>query len=180
MKVAWLALAISLVALAQKVNQDSLVLEDFKRRVVAYVKLQNVAKSGMQNLRPTDSQSAINGYRRELARRIREERRGVLQGSIFSPEVATVFRRLVGITMQGHEAERIRQSLRHAEPVHLPAIRVNEVYPAGAPLQSTPPSLLLNLPPLPSGVEYRVVGHSLLLLDSEASLVVDFIPDVIS
>ena len=46
------------------------------------------------------------------------------------------------------------------------------------PLQSTPPSLLLNLPVLPKGIEYRVVDHALLLRDTEANIVVDYIPDV--
>jgi hypothetical protein len=42
-----------------------------------------------------------------------------------------------------------------------------------------PPTLLSNLPKLPSGLEYRVVGSSLILLDGEAGLVVDFIPDIL-
>ena len=58
-------------------------------------------------------------------------------------------------------------------------IHVNEAYPAKAPLQSTPPSLLLNLPRLPKGLRYGIVDHDLLLDDVEANLIVDFVPAAI-
>jgi len=37
----------------------------------------------------------------------------------------------------------------------------------------------MNLPELPPQLEYRVVGRSLILRDSEANLIVDFIRDAI-
>jgi hypothetical protein len=79
--------------------------------------------------------------------------------------------------MQGPEAQRIRKSLEHAEPVQ-GQLRVNAPYPS-VPLQSTPPSLLLNLPPLPSEVDYRLVGRALVLRDVQANLIVDFVPNAI-
>jgi hypothetical protein len=38
----------------------------------------------------------------------------------------------------------------------------------------------MNLPPLPAELEYRVVGHSLILRDIEANLIVDFIVNAIT
>jgi len=46
------------------------------------------------------------------------------------------------------------------------------------PLQSMPPSLLLNLPRLPKELEYRFVGRELVLREIPANLIVDAIPDV--
>ena len=80
--------------------------------------------------------------------------------------------------MKGPQAARIQDSLQRAEPVQL-ELQVNAVYPASVPLQSTPPSLLLNLPKLPPEVDYRVVGDKLVLRDVEANLIVDFIPHAI-
>jgi hypothetical protein len=48
------------------------------------------------------------------------------------------------------------------------------------PLQSTPPSLLENLPPLPPEIEYRITGADLVLLDAKANMVVDIIRGVFS
>jgi len=163
----------------EKVNQKSRILEDFGKRVTDYVKLHKAARSQVQALKPTNSPEAIEHYEHELGRRIRESRRGFRQGDVFTPEISAEFRRLVAVTMQGEEAARIHKSLRRATPVRPQPLRVNGAYPDGLPLQSTPPSLLLNLPPLPPEVEYRVVGHDLILRDIEANLVIDFISDVI-
>ena len=42
-----------------------------------------------------------------------------------------------------------------------------------------PPRLLANLYPLPEGLEYRFIDRHLVLLDSEANLMVDYILDVV-
>ena len=131
-------------------------------------------------LKPTKSSEAIEHYEDRLARGIRAARRGSRQGDIFTPEIAAEFRRLIDLTMHGPEAGAIRQSLKHAEPLAPRALRVNSAYPAATPLQSAPPSLLMNLPPLPAELEYRVVGHSLILRDIEANLIVDFIVNAIT
>jgi hypothetical protein len=55
-------------------------------------------------------------------------------------------------------------------------LHVNATYPVKVPLQSTPPTLLLDLSQLPSEVEYRIVGRDLVLRDVGANLVVDFNP----
>ena len=39
-----------------------------------------------------------------------------------------------------------------------------------------PPSVLLTLPPLPACLHYRFVGRELVLVDSEAGLIVDLLP----
>jgi len=178
----WLAFG-PLLALAvdqEKVNPDAAVLEDFNKRVADYVKLHQAAHSRIHALKPTNSPEAIEKHEHALARAIREARSGVGPGNIFTPEISKEFRRLLGIARQGPEAQNIRESLRHAEPVRQQPLRVDSPYPAGVPLQSTPPSLLLNLPQLPPEVEYRIVGRDLILRDVEANLIVDFIPDIIS
>ena len=95
-------------------------------------------------------------------------------------EISAEFRRLIGIAMRGADAVRIKESLRSAEPVNVP-LRVNSTYPAPAkvPLQSTPPTLLLNLPRLPKELQYRIVGQTLVLYDVSSNLIVDFLPSAI-
>ena len=55
-------------------------------------------------------------------------------------------------------------------------VRVNAEYPLGAPRSTVPPSVLLTLPPLPACLHYRFVGRDLILVDSVAQLIVDFLP----
>jgi hypothetical protein len=58
-------------------------------------------------------------------------------------------------------------------------LKVNAKYPKNLPLQSTPPTLLMNLPPLPKGLQYRIVGSTLVLYDVSSGLVADFIPNAV-
>jgi hypothetical protein len=161
------------------VNPDVQALKEFEIRVADYVKLRNVAREGLHKLKPTKSAETITYHEEGLAHSIRELRHGAGQGDVFTPRIAAEFRRLIGVTMQGEEAARIRLSLTRDDPVHLKSLRINHRYPDGFPLQSTPPTLLLNLPKLPAGLEYRIMGRALVLLDAEANLVVDFIPKAI-
>jgi hypothetical protein len=129
-------------------------------------------------LKRTTSQERIDHHEHELGHKIREARPAARQGDIFTPQIAAEFRRLIAITMQPGDGPRIKKSLKSSEPVVL-HLRVNDHYPKKVPLQSTPPTLLMNLPRLQPEVEYRVIGHDLALLDVKANLVVDFIPAAI-
>ncbi len=155
-------------------NYHSAVLQDFQNRLSQYLKLRKKVEGELPKLKRGASAAAITQHERDLASGLREARAGSRQGELFTPEIAAEFRGLIRMTMQGREAARIEHSLRSAEPVRLTP-GVNAPYPDGIPLQSTPPTLLLNLPKLPPEVEYRVVGNALLLRDTGANLIVDFI-----
>ena len=160
------------------VNHHAQVLEDLNKRVTAYVNVHNAADRELPRLKPTDSSATILNHQRLLADKIRQKRTQTGQGNIFSMEIAQEIQRLVAIAMQGSNANHIHKSLNHAEPVQL-NLRVNDSYPPNLPLQSTPPTLLLNLPAVPPEVDYRIVGHALVLRDVAANLIVDFIPHAI-
>lgn len=161
------------------VNQDSLVAASFENSVKEYVKLHNKAKAGLPKLKPTDSAHQINQYQRLLATRIRAARSDAKPGDMFTPEVSQLFKRLIATTFQGPDAAKIRASLRNAEPVSNIPLQVNAVYPERLPLQSTPPSVLMNLPELPPELDYRIVGHDLVLRDVGGNIIVDFITSAI-
>ena len=42
-----------------------------------------------------------------------------------------------------------------------------------------PPLLLTQLPPLPPELQYRFLGRALILLDADANLIVDVVPDAL-
>jgi hypothetical protein len=156
------------------VNEHALRLREFERRVAAYTKLHKSAAAELPRLKPTQSSGTINHHEQDLAAKIRHMRRNAKKGDIFTPGIGLEFRRLIGLTLQGTAAVTIRNSLRRAEPVSL-RIRVNDTYPASIPLQSTPPTLLQDLPPLPKELDYRLIGGDLVLRDVDANLVVDLI-----
>ena len=86
---------------------------------------------------------------------------------------------MIATPFDSNSGGKIRASLRHAEPVHGLSLAGNQEYPQAAALQSTPPTLLLDLPKLPAELDYRIVGPDLILLDTAANLIVDLLPDAL-
>ena len=152
------------------------ILKQFQERVAGYLKLRESVEPKSQVLKPTSSPDAIEQHERELAAEIRQARASARPGDLFTPQIAAEFRRLIRQGMRGPAAERVRTSIQHAEPVRL-ALRVNDSYPSNVPLPSTPPTLLMKLPPLPRELDYRVLGHDLVLRDTGANLIVDYMAD---
>ena len=56
---------------------------------------------------------------------------------------------------------------------------VNSRYPDTVPLTTVPPQVLQTLPKLTEDLEYRFIGDSLILLDTHAHVIADFIEDVL-
>lgn len=175
-----LALAIPIVAKAQAnppVNHDSAVATDFENKVADYMKLRQKAQT-LSAPKNTDQPGKISDYQHQMAAAIRSARSGAKQGDIFTPEITQLFHKLVSSSLNSQDGQKIRKSYQAAEPLHGLRLGVNESYPDGVPLQSMPPSLLLNLPTLPKELEYRFVGRELVLRDIAANLIVDVIPDL--
>lgn len=160
-------------------NQDSRTIGDFSKSVDDYVKLRKRAQAGLPARKSGESAADIKQYQAVLAQKIRGGRSQAKPGEMFTPRVSQLFRKLIATPLQSSEGDKIRASLRHAEPVRGLNLEVNQQYPEETPLQSTPPSLLLDLPKLPPELEFRVVGHELILLDTTANLIVDLLPDAL-
>jgi hypothetical protein len=160
------------------VNPQTTALRDFEKRIGDYVSLEKNLAKGLSATKQSTEPQTILDRQNELAHKIRDARSQAQQGAIFTPEISTEFRRLLGIAMAGQNEAHIKKSLERAEPVRL-ILHVNETYPAHIPLQSTPPTILMNLPRLPPELEYRIVGRSLVLRDAVANIVVDLMPDSI-
>jgi hypothetical protein len=159
------------------VNRDAAIVNEFEKRVDRYLKLRQDIEAEMGRLRSTPSQEKISHHEGDLRHKVREARIGAREGDIFTQEISMEIRRLIGLAMQPADAAHIKQSLRHSEPVQL-HLKVNDKYPAQAPLQTTPPTLLENFPKLPPEIEYRITGRDLVLLDAKANLVVDVLRGV--
>jgi hypothetical protein len=145
---------------------------DFSQRVEQYLKLRKALPRERTTKRPEE----IADRRRALAQAIRESRGGAKQGDIFTPEISEQFLRVIRSSLQGPNASNARKTIRQGEPVPSLRLSVNGAYPEHLPLTTVPPTLLLRLPQLPERLAYRIVGHDFVLQDTEARLVIDFIP----
>jgi hypothetical protein len=157
------------------VNPDAKLLQDLQQRIADYQKLQKRAGSGAPALKQTDSPEQIEAARDALAERIRAARPQAQQGEIFTPAIADHLRALLGPGVKGPAAGATKKALKDDAPGAVP-LKVNARYPDNEPLPTAPPELLMRLPKLPEGLEYRVIGRTLILRDTRANLIVDLIP----
>jgi hypothetical protein len=175
----WLSLGLLSIllfqwAIAQKGDESA--VKEFQGRIDSYLsakKKQDVAK------KPTDSPGKLAQEKQQTAEKTQAARPEAQPGDVFTPEVTVYFKKQIESTLQGPNGDKIRSSLRHAEPLPNVQLQVNAKYPRNLPLQSTPPTLLKNLPSLPKELQYRIVGSTLVLYDMSSGLVVDFIPGAV-
>jgi hypothetical protein len=177
----WSLIALLLASLASfaqtapaPASNDAKLVADFQQRAKQYLDWRDKTVGKLPA--PANSPQKIVAARQELANKVRVARAGAPQGQIFTPEIADYFRRQIAKTMNGRYGAEIRSSLRNSEPTKM-QLQINQSYPEKVPLQSTPPTLLLNLPELPKGLEYRILYRELVLRDTGANIVVDYIPN---
>jgi len=162
------------------VNPDAQLLVDFKTRIDDYMALHDKLKKEAPPLKETKDPAKIKASQDVLAMKIREARKTAKQGDIFTPEIRQLFRRLMYPEVKGPEGVETKAAIteekRELTDVQL---KVNADYPDSAPLMTVPPNILAALPKLPEDLEYRFVMHHMILLDTHANLIVDFILNAI-
>jgi hypothetical protein len=167
-------------AQTRRVNEEGRDFKTFTDRVQAYIKMQKNLESSLSTLKPTKDAAQIVRHQHALARKIADARRNAHQGDIFTPEVTEQFRKIIRNEFRGPEGRLARRTIRQDDPSKvIVRLHVNDVFPEGISLTTTPPALLLKLPELPQELAYRLVGHDLTLIDIKARLIVDLISNAI-
>ena len=142
----------TLGAQAQKVNADAQLLQDFTKRIEAYMDVHNRLEKKAPPLKTTEDPAKIKASREGLSAAIRAERMNAKQGEIFTPQIAAIFRRLMYPEVKGPEGAETKKAMKEDAPkAGTVPIKVNATYPEGAPLPSVPPNLLANLPQAAGG-----------------------------
>ena len=160
------------------VNADAATQQEFKKRIDAYIALRSDAVKDVGTLKPTTDPGEIRAGQSALAQRIAIARANAKPGDIFTPEIRQRFRELLAPRLKGEDGRDARQIVNDDAPTAVP-FKVNAAYPEGKPLPTVPAQILLNLPPLPKQVEYRIIGKHLILRDTEANLILDFMLNAI-
>ncbi|HET7217404.1 MAG TPA: hypothetical protein VFJ02_05120 [Vicinamibacterales bacterium] len=161
-------------------NADAQLLQDFNKRIHAYMDLHNRLEKKAPPLKTTEDPAKIRASQQALAKAIQAERANAKQGEIFTPEISALLRRLMYPEVKGEQGAQTKKAMREDAPAPATVpIKVNAVYPDAAPLPSVPPNLLASLPKLPEDLEYRVIARDLILRDVHANLIVDFLPKAI-
>lgn len=159
-------------------DTDKRIALEFEGRVKEYTQRREEIEEGLPKLSKQATAEEIAAHKDALLQKVLAERRGAAKGNIFTPEAERHIRNVIGITYKGRDRMQLRKELAEAENASVP-VKVNAVYPETAELLEMPPTLLLALPQLPKQVRYRFVGTSLLLVDRENHLIVDYMTNAL-
>jgi hypothetical protein len=164
----------------QEANPDALVLADYNRRIKQYLDLRKPLKDAAPPLKETNDPAKLTAAQQGLADKLRAARRDARPGDIFTPEIRKAFRRLLYPEVTGKDGRTTKSAIKEdAPPPEQVRFQVNAMYPKTAPLPTVPPNVLVNLPRLPEDLEYRIIEKHLILRDTQANIIVDFIPNAI-
>jgi len=162
------------------VNPDAAVMAEFKARVDKYADLHKQLAKGAATQKQTSDPAQIDSAKTALVAKIQAARASAKQGDIFTEATRPVFRRLLAPELKGEDGRDAKAVLKDDAPAPgTVPFKVNAKFPQDQPLPSVPANLLLTLPSLPAPLEYRIVGQHLLLLDTSADLIVDYILNAI-
>ena len=151
------------------------IVADFSARVQDYYDLRTQLESGLPALVVTDDPQQIRRAEAALARRIRLARAGATQGDIFTPAISVELRKILVLAMNADRWAAIMDD-NPGEFAH----HVNDTYSKKRALSTVPPTILAVLPTLPDDIEYRFVGRRLILRDTRANVILDWMCDAIA
>ena len=156
---------------------DAQALATMNDRLKQYVELHVKLEQTLPKLPKEATPQQIDKNQRALEKLVREARATAKPGDIFTPEARPVIKRLLATVFGGPDGKQLKASIMDENPVEPSTIKltVNARYPDVVPLTSVPPQVLQTLPKLTEDLEYRFVGDWLILLDTHAHVVADYI-----
>jgi hypothetical protein len=171
--------AVAAQGTAPRVNPDAKAIAEFQKRVAEYVELHRTLKRKLPSLPKEASPAAVDEHQRALGRLIQQARKNEGPGHIFTRDARPVLRRLLYGLFTGPDGKNLRDAVMEENPGDAVKLVVNGRYPDTFPLSSVPPQILKALPPLPEELEYRFIQTSLIILDVDAHIIVDYLPGAV-
>lgn len=160
---------------AQTGTQAATAVDDFNDRIKAYLSVRDKVAGDAPQLKETSDPARIAEAQKALAGLIRNARATAKPGDIFTPAIEKTFRSLLKWEVTATDGATAKPVRPEEQP--MVELKVNGDYPSKEPLATVPPAVLQALPALPAdkGLEYRFIRKHMILFDTQANLIVDFI-----
>jgi hypothetical protein len=182
--VLWLLLAIvtPAPAIAEEISDhEAETIGRFDTAVRQYMELHRKVTQSLRPLEYSQDAGKIRAAIDARAEALRAARPKARAGEFFTSDIGPLLRQRIGQALadrglSNHDALDSIDEDESWKP--LPLIEVNEPFPWGRG-SLVLPCVLAALPVLPTGLEYRFVHTTLVLVDVDAGLVVDVLPDAL-
>ena len=153
---------------------DKQIIKAFDERVKQYVKLRGDIKAKAPKLAKDSTPEQIQAAENAFIEALRTTRVGARAGDLFTPDVAQYIRTTLKREFTSTDKKEVKKVVLEKETNIPVPLKVNYPYPDPKEFVEMPATLLLKLPTLPKELKYRYVGHTLLLLDNDSSLIIDY------
>lgn len=173
---ALLTCGVAVSAQESRVNPTGAAVKEFLDRAKSYVDLQKKEDGGLPREATREDPSKTVIRQKAIAARMRIARANAQPGDLFG-SAGPLIRDLVIKDAQTRSAKDKKAAMEEVPKQNPP--KVNADYPEKADLATVPPLLLNQLPRLPEGLEYRFMGRDLILRDTKANLIADFIHEAV-
>src|SRR5687768_7711691 len=154
-------------------SDDKKIIADFELRAKRYVELRNKAQQKLPKLPESATPEQIKAHQTGLRNAVLAWRVNARQGGLFTQSASALIRNIIKSEFKGYEGAEIRQAVFEADTKGVP-IKVNVVYPESKELVEMSPALLLTLPQMPKELRYRYIGRSLVIMDRDVGIIIDF------
>jgi hypothetical protein len=160
---------------------EATALATMNDRLKEYIELHRKLEQSLPTVPKEATPEQIDANQRAFETLLRKARASAKPADIFTPEARPVIKRLLATIFGGPDGKQLLSSIMDENPVDPVALklRVNGRYPDSVPLSTIPPPVLQTLPQLTEDLEYRFVGDWLILLDTHAHVIADFIDDAL-
>ena len=157
---------------------DSQALSTMNDKIKEYIDLHTKLEATLPEVPKDATPQQIDKNQRAFEALMRKTRANAKRGDIFTPQAEPVIKRLLDSVFGGPDGKQLKRSIMDENPVGI-KLAVNGRYPDTVPLSSVPPQVLQTLPALSEDMEYRFVGDRLILLDTHAHVIADFIENAL-
>jgi hypothetical protein len=160
-------------------QHDDPAFRGFAEAVADYIKLRQALGDEVPPLKVTDKPAEYIRASDMLAVAIQRARPTARQGDFFKEDAKRVILTRIREALRNLDFAAITGENDPEEKSHIGTVRTYARFPENGPLATMPPSVLQVLPQLPDTLEYRFIGRDLVLRDSHARLILDFIPNAV-
>ena len=161
-------------------SEDSAALQHWTLNIEDYLAIREQAARAAPPPRFPMSAAELLRAEAAFAAEIRARRTGAHVGDMFTSDVQRTFRKVIARTLTDHQivaGDLAATLLADVLPGSAsPAVNQRFPWQLGSAM---PACLLAALPELPKGIQYRLVGRDLILLDLDANLVIDILREAL-
>lgn len=158
-------------------KEEKRIVSDLEKSAKEYTAITERVRKQLPKLTDEATPEQIVTHKTGLRQGVQMTWANAKPGDIFTPAAAAFIKGRIKEEFKGWERSELRKTVLEAD-TKVP-LKINTQYPESKELVEMSPALLLALPQLPKQLRYRFIGRSLVIMDRDNGLLVDYMTDAL-